>query len=187
MTSFYTLFSQLGLPVPSSFPATTSPPSADVPILVYGAGSTTGLYAVQLLRLAGYKKVIGTASKRNHEYLKSLGATDTIDYNSPTVVEEISSAAGGDGKILLAVDCIAAEDTTLKVLGKVMSPKGKLGVLLPVKEGGTVTNTPEHDMIWEIRQEKTPFPEGTEFVYVRTFNYQQVRLYFLDLVPPPPH
>ena len=174
VTSFYTLFNQLGLPIPASFPATTPPPLASVPVLIYGAGSVSGIYAVQLLHTAGYKKIIAIASERNHEYLHSIGATDAIDYRSPSLVEDISAAVGGDGKVLLAVDCIAAENTSLKTLGSVMSPLGKLAILLPLKEGGTVTNAPDQEMYGEIRPEKTPFPKGTDLVYVRTFLYQQV-------------
>ncbi|KJA26772.1 hypothetical protein HYPSUDRAFT_35919 [Hypholoma sublateritium FD-334 SS-4] len=173
VTSFYTLFNQLGLPIPASFPATIPPPLASVPVVIYGAGSVSGIYAVQLLHTAGYKKIVAIASERNHKYLHSIGATDTIDYRSPSFVEDISAAVGGDGKVLLAVDCIAAETTSLKTLGSVMSPLGKLAVLLPLKEGSTVTNAPDQELYGEVRPEKTPFPEGTELVYVRTFLYQQ--------------
>ncbi|KAF9486399.1 biotin/lipoyl attachment:Carbamoyl-phosphate synthase subunit L [Pholiota conissans] len=171
VTAFYTVFNQLGLPIPS-FPPTASPPLALTPILVYGAGSTAGVYAVQLLHLAGYQKIIATASEKHHSYLRSLGATDTFDYRSPSLVEDIGAAACGDGKILLAMDCVTSE-ATLNILRKVMSPLGKLAILLPIKEGVSVTNTIDKEMYWEVRRDKTPFPEGTEIIGVRTFFYQQ--------------
>lgn len=173
MTAFYTIFSQLGLPIPSSFPATSPPPLASTPILIYGAGSTAGVYAIQLLRLAGYKKIIATASKKHHEYLHDLGATDTFDYNSPSLVEDVSKAVGGDGKLLFAMDCITAEGT-LAILGKMMSPFGKVAMLLPIKEGNTVTNGMEQPMFFELAEEKNPFPKGTEVIGVRTFLYIEV-------------
>lgn len=42
-------------------------------VLIHGANGGVGQFAVQLARLAG-GTVIGTASARNHEYLRSLGA-----------------------------------------------------------------------------------------------------------------
>jgi NADPH:quinone reductase-like Zn-dependent oxidoreductase len=174
VTAYYALFNQLGLPNPSELPATTPPPNASTPILIYGGGASSGQYMIQLLALAGYKKILATASKHNHEYLLSLGATDVIDYNDPGLVEAISKAAGGDGKIPLAVDCICSEATSMTVLTKVISPSGRAAFLLPLKEGHTVTNGEDEEMYWEVREEKTPFPSGTKIVLVRTFEYQEV-------------
>ncbi|KAJ3510522.1 hypothetical protein NLJ89_g4624 [Agrocybe chaxingu] len=182
VTSFYTLFNQLGLPLPSSFPAQTPPPLSKTPILVYGAGSTAGVYAIQLLHLAGYEKILTTASKKHHEYLRSLGATDTFDYNSPTLVEEIVNTVGEDGKVLIAVDCITA-DGTLAILGKIVSPLGKIALLLPIKEGNAVTGGQEQRMYFEVAEDSNPFPRGTEIVYVRTFTYQKDEYLKQNLMP----
>jgi hypothetical protein len=46
---------------------------------------------IQLATAAGYE-VIATASPRNHDYLKKLGAVNVFDYRSPTVVRDIISA-----------------------------------------------------------------------------------------------
>lgn len=173
VTAFYTLFNQLGLPHPTSFPALVSPPLAETPILIYGAGSTAGIYAVQLLNLAGYKRVIVTASKKHHEYLHSLGATHTFDYSSPTLVEDVGKAVGGDGKVLLAVDCITAE-STLKLLSSIVSPLGKVALLLPIKEGGTVTNNHDQALWMDYHEERSPFPKETAVLGVKTFNYREV-------------
>lgn len=173
VTAFYTLFSQVGLPLPASFPSSSTPPLANTAILIYGAGSTSGQYAVQLLALAGYKNIIATASKRNHELLRSLGATSTFDYNSPTIVEDIQSAVGGDGKVLLSMDCIAAT-VTLETIAKVISPLGTLAILLPVKEGKTVTGSMEEQMHMSFPDHLNPLPKETKVVLVRTFLYQQV-------------
>jgi NADPH:quinone reductase-like Zn-dependent oxidoreductase len=182
VTAFYTLFNQLGLPIPSSFPATESPPLSSTPILIYGAGSTAGLYAIQLLHLAGYKKIIATASKKHHEYLRSLGATNTLDYHSPTLVEDVSGAVGGDGKVLLAVDCITAE-STLEIVAKLVSPLGKVRLLLPIKEGSTVANGQDQSFYFEIPEGKNPFPKETEIIGIRTFLYQQDEFLKNSLMP----
>ncbi len=57
-------------------------------IVIWGASGGVGSFAVQL---AAQKdaKVIAIASKRNHEYLKKLGAKHTIDYITQNVAEEV--------------------------------------------------------------------------------------------------
>lgn len=163
------------MPHPDSFPATVPPPLAETPILIYGAGSTAGIYAIQLLNLAGYKQVIATASKKHHEYLHSLGATHTFDYNSPTLVEDVAKSVGGDGKVTLVVDCITAE-STLELLSKIVSPRGKVALLLPVKEGGSVTNEKDQALWVDYPAEKSPFAKETSVIGVKTFTYREVRM-----------
>ncbi len=48
-------------------------------VLIHGAAGGVGVFAVQLARLAG-AHVIGTASTRNRDFLRELGANETIDY-----------------------------------------------------------------------------------------------------------
>lgn len=55
--------------------------SADQTVLIHGAAGGVGSFAVQFAKLKG-ARVIGTASKKNHEFLRSLGADETIDYNT---------------------------------------------------------------------------------------------------------
>ena len=177
VTAYYSLFDQLGLPAPPSFPATSPPPLSTAPILIYGASSTAGSYAIQLLSLAGYKNIIGIASKRNHEYIQSLGANHTFDYNSPTLAQEVAAALGGDRKVLYALDTIAAE-STLDIVGRLISPQGKAAILLPIKEGTTLVGGPNQAISYEVRLQKTPFPPTTSMIYVKTFKYQEVLVFF---------
>jgi NADPH:quinone reductase-like Zn-dependent oxidoreductase len=55
--------------------------SAGQTVLIHGATGGVGSFAVQFAKLKG-ARVIGTASKKNHEFLRSLGADETIDYNT---------------------------------------------------------------------------------------------------------
>jgi len=50
-------------------------------VLIHGAAGGVGTFAVQFAHLKG-AHVIGTASQKNHEFLRSLGANETIDYNT---------------------------------------------------------------------------------------------------------
>ncbi|KIM70028.1 hypothetical protein SCLCIDRAFT_101364 [Scleroderma citrinum Foug A] len=169
VTAFYTLFNELGLPPLKAFPVISAPPGADKPVLIYGAGATTGQYAIQLLKLAGYTNVIATASSHNHDYLRSLGARHTIDYRSPDMADQIIRAAGG--KVELVMDCISAEGT-LKRVAQVVQSNAKVALLLPVKEGDSVIT--ESGRAWmELPPDRNPFEEGVEVIGVRTFLYQE--------------
>ncbi|GKT93790.1 zinc-binding oxidoreductase [Colletotrichum tofieldiae] len=63
-------------------------------LLVWGGSTSVGCNAIQLAIGAGYE-VVATASPKNFEYLKALGAKETFDYRSPTVVQEIITAFQG--------------------------------------------------------------------------------------------
>lgn len=56
-------------------------------VLVIGATGGIGLYAVQLAHALG-SRVIATATADDEEYLRGLGAADTVDYRNADVVEE---------------------------------------------------------------------------------------------------
>ncbi|KAI5991350.1 hypothetical protein EDC04DRAFT_1346644 [Pisolithus marmoratus] len=168
VTAFYTIFDQLGLPLPQPFPATAAPPDAEVPILIYGAGSTAGQYAIQILKLAGYVNVIATSSSRHHEYLRSLGAKHVVDYRVPDMADQIIRAAGG--KVQFVMDCISAEGTMNRV-AQVVRPKARVALLLPIKEGETLV--PESGKMWmEVPSNGNPFGEDIKVIGVKTFFYQ---------------
>mgnify|MGYP000933084427 CR=1 FL=1 len=71
-------------------------------ILVWGAASAVGAAAVQLAVLSSPDvRVVATSSARNFEFVKSLGATEVVDYKSPHVMAEVVAAVdrcrGGGG------------------------------------------------------------------------------------------
>jgi NADPH:quinone reductase-like Zn-dependent oxidoreductase len=55
--------------------------SAGQTVLIHGAAGGVGTFGVQFAKMKG-AKVIATASKKNHEFLRSLGADEVIDYNT---------------------------------------------------------------------------------------------------------
>ena len=79
----------LALPHPS-----TSPKPSSSSILIWGGSSSVGSSAIQLAVASGLR-VVSTASKRNFEYVKSLGAETVIDHSSPTVVDDLVTALKG--------------------------------------------------------------------------------------------
>jgi NADPH:quinone reductase-like Zn-dependent oxidoreductase len=50
-------------------------------VLIHGAAGGVGTFAIQFAKLKG-ARVIGTASKKNHDFLRSLGTDEVIDYNT---------------------------------------------------------------------------------------------------------
>ena len=75
-----------------------------------GAGGVGG-FGVQICANIG-ATVITTASERNHEFVKSIGADHAIDYNTENVVEAIMAITNGIGvdRVLGAVDASTADE-----------------------------------------------------------------------------
>ena len=59
-------------------------------VLIHGAAGGVGSSAVQIAKAKG-AYVIGTASARNHDFLKSLGADETIDYTTTRFEDKVKS------------------------------------------------------------------------------------------------
>lgn len=58
-------------------------------VLIHAGAGGVGSFALQFARWAG-AKVYTTASKKNHEYVKRLGANVAIDYTEDNVVDRIN-------------------------------------------------------------------------------------------------
>ncbi|KAI8711538.1 PKS-ER domain-containing protein [Fusarium sp. LHS14.1] len=85
---YNTDFLNLRLP---TFPA--QKPTGEV-LLVWGGASAVGCAAIQLGIASGYE-VITTASPKNFDLVKRLGASHVFDYKSLTVVADLLEAAKG--------------------------------------------------------------------------------------------
>ncbi|CCH43383.1 hypothetical protein BN7_2931 [Wickerhamomyces ciferrii] len=59
-------------------------------ILLWGGATATGILAIQIAKHVYGLKVLTTASKHNHEFLKSLGADEVFDYKDSSAIEELS-------------------------------------------------------------------------------------------------
>ncbi|KAK9470918.1 chaperonin 10-like protein [Dipodascopsis tothii] len=94
----------LDLPYPTLSPAPTGKT-----LLIWGGASSVGCCAIQLAVSSGYE-VITVASPKNFELLKSIGATDVFDYNSPTVNEDVIAAFSSrefGGALAIARGCLS--------------------------------------------------------------------------------
>lgn len=107
-----------------------NPALANKSVLVWGAASSVGACAVQLVANAGYT-VIATASASNHELVLSMGAARVFDYKDADVVEKLKAAVQGEW--IGAFDAISAGGTmeqSAAVIGK-----GLLITTLPPPSG----------------------------------------------------
>lgn len=170
--AFYTLADSLGLPLD---PVNVAPFPLSIqrePFLVYGGGTTSAQYTIQLLKIAKCQNIIAAASPVHHDYLRSIGATAVLDYRSPTFAEDVLKAAGGPVKYALEP---VATLSTLKALAKVVGDGSKVAVLMPVKLGQEGLIGGEGSSLhFAIPEEVNPFGKGVTVKMVSTFVYDQV-------------
>ncbi|KFY03517.1 hypothetical protein V490_00166 [Pseudogymnoascus sp. VKM F-3557] len=92
----------LGLPLPQA--SGVLPISPDRPhILIYGGATATGTLAIQMARLSGFSPVV-TCSPRSFDLVRSLGAIEAFDYQSPTCGIDIQTYTSNS--LQYAMDCI---------------------------------------------------------------------------------
>jgi NADPH:quinone reductase-like Zn-dependent oxidoreductase len=106
----------LALPYPM-----TNPKPSGKAILIWGGSSSVGSTAVQLAVGSGLV-VFSTASKKNLEYVKALGAKQVFDHSSPTVVKDILETLR-DTQFVGAYDAISSLQT-LKATGEIVHRLG---------------------------------------------------------------
>ncbi|KAK9774154.1 putative Enoyl reductase (ER) domain-containing protein [Seiridium cardinale] len=73
-------------------------------VVVLGGSSGTGMYAVWIAKQRGWD-VVATCSSRKSEFVKSMGAIDTIDYTTVNVREAVRKYAPD-----AIIDCVGGTD-----------------------------------------------------------------------------
>lgn len=96
-------------------PSSNSKKETGKSLLVWGGSTSVGSNAIQLAAAAGYR-VITTASPKNFDYVKRLGAEKVFDYRSSTIIPDIITAmkdselegafAIGDGSLEACIDIV---------------------------------------------------------------------------------
>jgi len=163
LTAAVGFYQKMGLALPSS--PTTTPET----ILIWGASSSVGVYAVQLAKLSGYN-VIGVCSKKNFDYIKSLKADHVVDYNDAKVLEQIKKLAPN---LRLAYDCIgtASANSCLQALAPATAAKP---AQLAFIAGAPDIKTPEHVTVHNVFV-GAAFSKPDELKHVRS--------YYLEFAP----
>ncbi|MFZ1426412.1 MAG: zinc-dependent alcohol dehydrogenase family protein [Geminicoccaceae bacterium] len=93
-------------------------------ILIHGGAGGVGTIAVQLAKAIG-ARVITTARAGDHDFVRSLGADDAIDFTAEDYVEGVSRLTGGEGVNVvfdtIGGDTLTRSPLTLAAFGRVVS------------------------------------------------------------------
>ncbi|KJA22850.1 hypothetical protein HYPSUDRAFT_215583 [Hypholoma sublateritium FD-334 SS-4] len=108
----------------------TPPVSAEGRVIT-GGTSSVGQMALQLARISGFSPIITTASLKNTDWLKSLGATDVLDRNlsQADLIKEVKKLTN-EKSVPYVYDAISSNETQ-KVGLELLSDGGKLAVVMP--------------------------------------------------------
>lgn len=130
-TAVQALFHRLAIPVPDFSKGPIKVTDASPEILIWSGSTTVGQWAIQIAHISGYK-VITTASPKNHDLLKELGADDLYDYRDETTPQKIAAKYPNLSK---ALDCISENGTQQLCVKSLGAKGGDVVVLLkPDKE-----------------------------------------------------
>lgn len=174
LTAAQALYCRLGLPPPFQaagenekaesqfvkFQETELEESKPLRVLIYGASTSVGLYAAQLVQLSSKASGIpiilfGTASQKHHKMLENApysydGLVDYSKTDWPSIVRNLS-----DGNLIdLAFDCISEGDSVARV-ASTLSESGKIAVVRSREgeawssEGATFSSEPLYGAVWE--------------------------------------
>ncbi|WIB68413.1 zinc-binding alcohol dehydrogenase family protein [Curtobacterium sp. MCBD17_035] len=134
---------QLGLAGPS-----LDPEPRRAVVLVWGASTSVGCNAVQLARASGYD-VLGTASDRNHDLVRGLGAEQVFDYHDPDAERRITDAIGdrplagtiaiGAGSLTRTLRVVRATAGSRRLASAYPTPATRLRARSARREGITVS------------------------------------------------
>lgn len=133
MTAALGLFAPDRLGLPSPFNPVSD--ANTLPIVIYGASSSVGAYALQLAKLAGLYTI--AVAGKGLGYVESLQRADiTIDYrngvdNTIALIQKaVTDKFGPNANLEYAYDAIS-EDGSMQLLAKAMNGRGKIATVLP--------------------------------------------------------
>ncbi|KAJ1546104.1 hypothetical protein HK096_005515 [Nowakowskiella sp. JEL0078] len=160
ITSAAALFRDLGIVAPWEADAVTK--NKGKSILIWGAASSAGYYAVQFANKVGLK-VIATASPANHNEIKELGASHVFDYRDPDVVSKIHAIVGDS--LTLAYDTIGIQSA--QVSFDLLSKTSRSAIALIASQVDDITNKND----FPLREPKRVFGSNYyhPFEFVNTF------------------
>ena len=174
VTAVCAIVNSLKIPLPflQAMSIEGQPPSS---ILVLGGSSATGAAAIQLLRKAySLLPILTTSSVKHHPRLKDLGATYTIDYNSPSVVADIKATSPGAAGVDVIIDCVSAGVSQTDITN-VLDPTGSkryaavvTGAPVPLSEGVNKVDVSAWS-VFDMQGSKQLIPSLTKLVEEGTY------------------
>ena len=176
LTAAQALFFRMGLEVPfpwqpmkgsltaaaaaaAVIPEKTQPLAPSVSFFIYGASTSVGLYAAQLVRRIAQPsgrsiKLFGAASQKHFRLLQAepYGYDGLVDYHDADWAAKVRGFAYGAG-VSYAYDCVS-EGRTVSKTASTLAPSGKMAIVRS-REGGAWTEEdglpvePSYGAVWE--------------------------------------
>ena len=108
-TAYQQLFEHGGLRTPwkDADPAAAKAENAQKRVLITAAAGGVGVWTVQLARAAGVKEIIALVGPDNVDFIKTLGATETINYKEQSL--GAWAAVPGQKKADLVIDMLGKQ------------------------------------------------------------------------------
>lgn len=145
VTAWHTFVTDLEIALPWPKADEYAPVDKDEPILIWGAASSVGQYALQLLKYYGYTNVIATASPKHWAKMKEFGATTLFDYRDPEIVQKVSQSRDGRRRKLKVLDCIGSLEGSIRQISGIARNSNRVAILLPViVKHSSDTEAPEY-------------------------------------------
>ncbi|KAI3321468.1 GroES-like protein [Xylariaceae sp. AK1471] len=165
MTSAVGLYIRLGLPQPWGPPVTES-----IPLIIYGAGTAVGSYAIQLAQRSNIHPLICVAGRSvaHVEKLIDRSKGDTlVDYRGgdDALVENLQKAVNGK-PVLYAFDAVS-ENNSYVNLGKVLAEGAKITLVLPKQDDSELPSYIQHSItsVGSVHKDNKDFG----YIYFRYF------------------
>ncbi|KAI1309916.1 GroES-like protein [Xylaria venustula] len=143
MTSAIGLYLRLGLPQP------WVPATEPIPVVIYGAASAVGSYAIQFAQQSNIHPLICIAGRSTAHVEKLIDRSKgdlILDYREgdDALVENLKKAAGGK-PLLHGFDAVS-EKGSFANLGKVLAEGAKLALVLPGQDYSVIPSYIEHSL-----------------------------------------
>jgi NADPH:quinone reductase-like Zn-dependent oxidoreductase len=174
-TAFFALFDKLRIELPWPRPESFTPKDKDRPILIWGAASSVGQFAVQILKHWGYENVIATASPKHHERIKAYGAAHVFNYRDSNVITSILDLlrSQGHSQDIRVFDCVDSKFGSLLPISKIATQPGSVvAAVLPV----VIRSSAEKDGLQlsaDVSKE-APWASGVEVHPIVSYSYEEV-------------
>ena len=104
-------------------------------LFIAGASGAIGTLVIQLAATKGIH-VSASASAKNHDYMKSLGAKQTVDYNDPDWITKVGEWSGGGVTAALAIQPGTGTESiqVVKDGGKLITVSGDNASVAPQRD-----------------------------------------------------
>ena len=165
LTAAQALFFRMGLeapfpwPMKGSLPGQKQLPAPTVSFFIYGASTSVGLYAAQLVRRSAQSsgrsiQLFGAASQKHFRLLQAepYGYDELVDYHDADWATKVRGFTHGNG-VTYAYDCVS-EGQTVSKTASTLAPSGQMAIVRS-REGGAWTEEdglpvePSYGAVWE--------------------------------------